>query len=154
MYSPLRASLWLLVLTVVLCSVAYPVVLWGLGRAAFPHQAEGSLIDEDGKPVTDGSQARGSLLIAQPFNGGEYFKPRPSAASYDASASGASNWGASNPLLRSRVARQLGPLVTYAETSPIKPGKPVGPDVEVWFQKQTRAKADYVAQWASELMLK
>jgi K+-transporting ATPase ATPase C chain len=140
--------MWLMVMTVLLCCLAYPIVLWGVGQSVFPHQANGSLVDEDGNPVTDSVKARGSLLIAQPFNGDDYFKPRPSAAGYDASASGASNLAASNVLLRSRVARQLGPIVKYAADSPVKPGKPVGPDVERWFQRQGRAKPDYVARWA------
>src|SRR5262249_60587440 len=63
---------------------------------------------------------------------------RPSAASYNASASGGSNFGANNPLLRDRVARQLGPIVKYTS------GQRVGPDVEKWFA----AKPDRVAVWA------
>ena len=62
----------------------------------------------DGKPV-------GSLLIAQPFTKDEYFQPRPSAASYDASASASSALAASNYALRDRVARMLGPIVKYQE---------------------------------------
>src|SRR5262249_45560037 len=82
-----------------------------------------------------------------PFKGAEFFQPRPSHAGsgYDAGASGASNWGASNPLLRSRVARQLGPIVKYADASPTKPGQPVGPDVETWFKQQ---KPGLVSHWA------
>jgi K+-transporting ATPase ATPase C chain len=130
MLAHLRANLWLLVLTVVLCCVLYPLTLWLFGQAFFRAQAEGSLVNgPDGKPV-------GSLLIAQPFNGDQYFQPRPSAANYDASASGASNWGASNPKLRDRVARQLGPMVEYRD------GKPVGPDVEAWLTPER------VAAWA------
>jgi K+-transporting ATPase ATPase C chain len=141
MLSHLRANLWLLFLTLLLCSVLYPLILWGIGQTCFPHQAEGSLLlGPDGKPL-------GSALIAQPFNGDEYFHPRPSAVSYNASASGASNWGASNYLLRDRVARQLGPMVKYR--SGPKKGKPVGPDIEAWFQKdQFQGKPGIVAQWA------
>src|SRR5262245_32472738 len=132
----LRANLWLLGLTVLITSVLYPLALYGVGQALFRDKAEGSLIlGPDGKPV-------GSRLIAQPFTGDEYFQPRPSAVSYKADASGASNWGANNYLLRERVARQLGPLVKYRDGT--KKGQPVGPDVEAWF----RSNPDLVARWA------
>ena len=49
MFQHLRACLWLLVVTVVLCCVVYPLVLLGIGKAIFPKQAEGSLIERDGK---------------------------------------------------------------------------------------------------------
>src|SRR5437867_4059696 len=59
----LRANLWLLVTSVLICSVAYPGVLWFVGRALFRDKAEGSLIrDKDGETVV------GSRLIAQPFS--------------------------------------------------------------------------------------
>jgi potassium-transporting ATPase KdpC subunit len=132
----LRANLWLLAFTLGICSVLYPAVLLGIGQVLFPHQAEGSLIrDKNGKVI-------GSELIAQPFTSPEYFQPRPSAASYNAAASGASNWAASNYQLRERVARALGPIVKY-KSGPQK-GQPVGPDVQRWFQ----SKPDLVAQWA------
>ncbi len=153
----LRGNLCLLVLTVLLCSVLYPLVLLGIGQTFFRHQAEGSLLDEQGNPVTDATKARGSLLIAQPFKGPEYFQPRPSNAGsngYDAAASGASNWGASNPLLRSRVARQLGPIVKYAGNSPTKPGQRVAGDVETWFQTQVRKDPGLVARWAYDPLKK
>jgi K+-transporting ATPase ATPase C chain len=144
MLNHLRANLLLLAATLLLCSVVYPLILWVIGQTAFHDQAEGSLItDTDGK-------VRGSRLIAQPFSGKEYFQPRPSAAGangYDASASGASNYAASNPLLRDRVARQLGPMVRYAKDSPTKPGELVGPDIEAWFAKQAD---DYALTWAKE----
>jgi len=152
MLGHLRANLLLLVLTVLICSVLYPLVLLGIGKAFFRHQAEGSLIDEKGNPVTDPSKARGSLLIGQQFKGDEYFQPRPSNAGigngYDASASGASNWGASNPLLRSRVARQLGPIVKYSSESPTKPGQRVAGDIEDWFKTQVQKNPQFVALWA------
>ncbi len=135
-----RANLWLLVLTLVLCSVLYPLALLGVGQTLFPRQAQGSLIEEGGNTV-------GSRLVAQPFTGDEYFQPRPSAASYNGAASGASNWGASNYLLRERVARQLGPIVKYR--SGPKKGQLAGPDVEAWFQKDRyQGKPGIVAQWA------
>src|SRR5262249_46075091 len=81
------------------------------------------------------------------FTKDEYFQPRPSAISYDASASGPSNLSASNYLLRNRVAKILGPIVKYA--SGPKAGQLVGPDVETWFQQdQYQGKPHLVAQWA------
>jgi K+-transporting ATPase ATPase C chain len=156
MSSHLRANLWLLLFTVVVCSVLYPLVLFGFGQAFFRHHAEGSLIDAEGNPVTDPKKAVGSRLIAQAFKGDEYFQPRPSAAGsdgYDASASGASNWGASNYRLRNRVARQLGPIVRYgpgAARDGKKPGELVGRDIQAWFRKDRyRGKPGIVAQWAN-----
>src|SRR5258708_9290701 len=104
----LSKSIWLLGLITVLVCAIYPAVLWVIGQTAFPFQANGSIVDgPDGKPV-------GSLLIAQPFTKDEYFQSRPSAVSYDASASGSSTLGASNYLLRDRVARLLVPIARYA----------------------------------------
>ena len=94
----------------------------------------------------DGKQV-GSLLIAQPFTKDEYFWPRPSAASYDASASTSSALAASNYALRDRVARMLGPIVKY-KSGP-EAGQLVAPDVEAWFQKdQYQGQPHLVAQWA------
>jgi potassium-transporting ATPase KdpC subunit len=144
MYAHFRANLWLLILTVLLCSVLYPLVLLGIGQTMFHDKAQGSLLaDAQGNPI-------GSRLIAQPFTADEYFQPRPSATtpSYNAAASGASNWAASNYLLRDRVARQLGPIVKYR--GGLKKGQPVGPDVENWFQQdQFDGKVAIVAQWAN-----
>lgn len=89
----------LLGLTVVL-GFGYPLVVAGLAAVGFDHQANGSLVYRGGKLV-------GSSLLGQSFTDSSgnplprYFQPRPSAAGagYDASASGASNLGPSNPLL-------------------------------------------------------
>ena len=137
-----RANLWLLVLTVVLGSVLYPLALLAIGQTVFRENAQGSLLrDAQGKPI-------GSRLIAQPFAADEYFQPRPSAASYNAMASGASNWAASNYLLRDRVARQLGPIVKYA--SGAKKGQLAAADIESWFQKDRfDGKPGIVSQWAA-----
>jgi K+-transporting ATPase ATPase C chain len=141
MRSHLRANLWLLALTVLLVCVIYPGVLLVIGQTVFRSRANGSLIlDQAGKPI-------GSRLIAQPFTGDEYFQPRPSAVSYNAAASGASNWGANNYLLRDRVARQLGPIVKYQ--SGAKTGRLVGSDIETWFQQDRfNDRPAIVAQWA------
>jgi K+-transporting ATPase ATPase C chain len=148
MSAHLRANLWLLVLTVLLCSVLYPLILLGIGQTVFHDKAQGSLLTEQGHAI-------GSQLIAQPFTADEYFQPRPSATSpaYNAAASGGSNWAGSNYLLRDRVARQLGPIVKYA--SGPKKGHLVGDDIQSWFQKDKfkdqsgKEKSGIVAQWAA-----
>jgi K+-transporting ATPase ATPase C chain len=151
MFQHIRANLLLLVATLALCSVAYPLTLWAVGQTMLHRQVEGSMIEETVKDEKgERTVVRGSSLIAQAFTGKQYFQPRPSNAGsngFDASASGASNWAASNPLLRDRVARQLGPMVRYDKTSPTKAGKEVGPDVEEWFAKQA---GDYALTWARE----
>jgi potassium-transporting ATPase KdpC subunit len=145
MLGHLRANLILVVATLLLCCVVYPAILLGIGHVFFRDQAEGSLIrDADGKVI-------GSRLIAQPFTKDEYLWPRPSAAGkgFDASASGASNWGASNPRLRDRVCQQLGPMVQYRKKSRSagdgsEPRTPQQ-DIEAWF-----AKEDRVTSWAAD----
>jgi K+-transporting ATPase ATPase C chain len=131
----------LLFFSVVICCGIYPAVLWVLGQNIFPFQANGSMVEgPDRKPV-------GSLLIAQPFTKDEYFQPRPSAASYDGSASASSTLAASNYLLRNRVATTLGPIVKY-ESGP-KAGQLVAADIETWFQQdQYMGQSHIVSQWA------
>ncbi len=134
-------SLVLLGFTLGVCCVAYPLVVWMIGQAIFPEQANGSLVrGEDGAVI-------GSRLIAQPFTKDEYLWPRPSAASYDASASASSTLAPSNYMLRNRVAGILGPIVKYRRGA--KAGQPVAPDVEAWFQQdQYGGSPHIVAQWA------
>jgi K+-transporting ATPase c subunit len=85
------------------------------------------LYGSSGKPV-------GSALIAQPFTRDEYFQPRPSAASYNASASSSAALAASNPALRARVAATLGPIVRY-KSGP-QAGRIVAPDIEQWIKNK------------------
>jgi potassium-transporting ATPase KdpC subunit len=140
-------SLWLLFFSVVICCIIYPAVLWAIGQVFFPFQANGSLVGADGKPATSDATAVGSLLIAQPFTKDEFFQPRPSACSYDASASSSSALASSNYALRNRVATTIGPIATYK--SGANAGKPVGPDIESWFQQDKfRGNSSIVAQWA------
>src|ERR1700683_2240295 len=124
----------------IICGI-YPLTLWAIGQAFFPFQADGSLINgADGKPI-------GSTLIAQPFTKDEYFWPRPSAASYDGTASAPSNLAASNYALRDRVARALGPIVKYSDGP--KKGQLVASDLEAWFEQDKFAcQPHIVAQWA------
>src|ERR1700757_1018585 len=141
MFRYLLKSVLLLGFTVVIVCIIYPGVVWVIGQVFFPFQANGSLVKgPDGKIA-------GSKLIAQPFSKDEYFQPRPSAASYDASASAASTYAASNYLLRNRVATALGPIVKY-KSGP-KAGQLVAPDIEAWFQQDKfQGNPDNLAQWA------
>src|SRR5262249_19570291 len=107
MFAHLRAILWLMTLTLLVCCVLYPLALWAVGKGLFSAQPDSSLVsDEKG-------EIRGSRLRAQPFNDPKYFQPRPSSVSFNAAASGGSNLAASNPKLRGRVAQQLGLIARY-----------------------------------------
>jgi K+-transporting ATPase ATPase C chain len=97
-----------------------------------------------GSLIMDGDKVIGSSLIAQEFKDPGYFQPRPSAANYDAGASGGSNLAASNPKLRDRVARQIATQVRYAAGP--KKGQGVAPDVEAWFA----VEKDRAAKWAEK----
>jgi potassium-transporting ATPase KdpC subunit len=135
-----KSALLIGISVVVVCGV-YPGILWVIGQTLFPFQTNGSIVHDDAGKVI------GSLLVAQPFTKDEYFQPRPSAASYDATASASSAYAPSNYALRDRVARALGPIVTYADGD--KKGKPVAPDVEAWFQAdKAGGNPHIVAQWA------
>ncbi len=137
MSTTIRANAWLIGLTLLLCCVVYPFVLWALAQTPFfDSQAQGSLVKGPEGTIV------GSRLIAQPFSGAEFFQPRPSAVSYNASASGASNLAASNYLLRDRVARTIGPIAAYK--APAAGAKTVQDDVKAWFA----GKPDIVAEWA------
>jgi K+-transporting ATPase ATPase C chain len=141
MFRIIYKSILLAVVSVVVCCVLYPLALWAIGQTVFPFQANGSLLTgPDGAVV-------GSRIIAQPFTKDGYFQPRPSAASYDASASGSSALAASNYALRDRVARVLGPIVKY--NGGPKAGQAVAPDIEQWFQQDKfQGSPHIVAQWA------
>ena len=97
----------LLVMTIV-TGVAYPLVVTGIARVAFSSRANGSFVSSSGRVV-------GSSLIGQGFSDANgdplprYFQPRPSNAGvgYDATASGGSNLGPSNPKLLSLVAQRV-----------------------------------------------
>jgi K+-transporting ATPase ATPase C chain len=115
----LLISIWMTLATTVLLGIIYPLVVTGLAQVIFPRQANGELIQANGKIV-------GSSLIGQPFTSPGYFRSRPSAAGpagYDPMASGGSNWGPTNRALLDRVAASVKAL--QAEN----PGAPVPADL-------------------------
>ena len=99
MFKEFIPSLRMLLVLSVLTGIVYPLASWGLAQLAFPHAANGSLIEANGKTV-------GSALIGQPFDDPKYFWSRPSATSpqpYNGASSSGSNQGPRNPALADAV---------------------------------------------------
>ena len=100
MLSQLRPAIVLLLALTAITGVAYPLLITGVAQAAFPRQANGSLVERDGKSV-------GSSLIGQPFDDPKYFWGRLSATTdangkalpYNGGSSIGSNLGPTNPAL-------------------------------------------------------
>lgn len=99
----------LLILTVVL-GVAYPLAVWGVSQAFGDRSA--------GQPVRVDGQVVGSRLLGQPFDGDQWFLPRPSANDYDTLASAPRNLGPSNPDLLTAIEEARREVATRESVSP------------------------------------
>jgi potassium-transporting ATPase KdpC subunit len=109
MWHHIRIALILLGIFTVLTGIIYPLVVTGISQAVFSHQANGSLIVEDGIVV-------GSELIGQSFGDPKYFWGRLSATTvfpYNASASSGSNYGPLNSKLRQAIESRVDALKTF-----------------------------------------
>jgi K+-transporting ATPase ATPase C chain len=94
-----RSFLALAALTLV-CGVAFPLVVWGIGQAGFSGRADGSLVYSGGRLV-------GSSLLGQDWKGAQWFHGRASAVNYDANGSGGSNLGPNSADLAAAVKERL-----------------------------------------------
>jgi potassium-transporting ATPase KdpC subunit len=94
-------SIRIALFTLVVCSILYPLAIFGIGQIFIPHRAEGSLV------LNDQGEIVGSTLIAQGFSKPGYFWPRPSAVAYHAEAAGGSNLSPTNPELRNLAEAEL-----------------------------------------------
>lgn len=113
----LRPAVSVFILLSLITGLIYPFTVTGLGQALFHKQANGSLIEKDGKVI-------GSELIGQNFTDPKYFWGRPSATTpfpYNATGSTGSNQGPLNPALAEAIKARIQALQTAdpANSAPI-----------------------------------
>ena len=110
MLREIRPAIIILIVLTLITGLAYPLAMTAIAGVVFPKQAQGSLIEKDGKVV-------GSALIGQEFKDDKYFHGRPSATSapdpadstktvpapYNAANSGGSNLGPTSKALNDRI---------------------------------------------------
>ncbi|MDA8095659.1 MAG: potassium-transporting ATPase subunit KdpC [Betaproteobacteria bacterium] len=106
MFKELRPAIISFVVFTLITGIVYPAAVTGIAQVLFPKRANGSLLVRAGKPI-------GSRLIGQAFSDPRYFWGRPSATSpmpYDATNSGGSNLGPTNPALIGAVKARIAAL--------------------------------------------
>jgi potassium-transporting ATPase KdpC subunit len=114
MKSHLATAVLMTIVTTLIFGVIYPLAMTAIAQALFPGNANGQLIERDGRVV-------GSRIIGQTFAAPQYFHGRPSAAGggYDAANSGGTNLGPTNARLALAVKAAVNAAKTENASSPV-----------------------------------